>query len=330
MRVVLDVEGGDHAPGPCLEGAELALAQDPGLELVLVGLPEHVQGLGAGLAERYPGRAIGHAATQVIGMDEHPAEAVRNKPDSSLVVSAKLVKEGEAEGFFSAGSSGACMAAATLYTGRIKGVSRPAIAAILPGRKGPVVLADVGANADVNPEYLLQFAYMTKAYAEAVLGITEPRVGLVNIGAEDTKGSQLAKEAYACLKQGFAGFAGNAEGHDILSGAFDCVVTDGFTGNVILKTIEGVSTLFFSELKEMLGANLRSKLAAALAMPGLRGIKERFSAEAVGGAPLLGVQGSCLVGHGSSSAQAIANGIAATAKAARAGLPALIAQAIEP
>jgi len=324
MRVALDVEGGDYAPDVTLAGAKLALAADSNLQLILTGFAEHVEPLAA----QHPERVQARATTEVIAMGEHPAEAARSKKDSSIVVGCKLVGDGSAAGFFSAGSTGACMAAALLYIGRIKGISRPIIASVLPSAKGSIVLADVGANADVKPKYLPQFAQMTAAYARAVLGIANPRVGLLNIGEEATKGSQLAQEAYALLKQGCPEFVGNVEGSEIFSGDFDCIITDGFTGNVVLKTIEGASGMLFGELKTVLSANLLRKLAAALVMPGLRNLKKKLSADEVGGAPLLGVQGSCLIGHGSSNAQAIANGILATSRTAQADLPGLIARAI--
>jgi glycerol-3-phosphate acyltransferase PlsX len=253
---------------------------------------------------------------------------VRKKKDSSIVVGCKLVMEGQAQGFFSAGSTGACMAAATLYIGRIKGISRPTIVSVLPAPTRPVVLTDVGANADVKPDYLLQFAQMATIYAERIVGVQDPRVGLLNIGSESTKGNQLAQEAHTLLAQKLTNFAGNAEGNDILSGSFDIIVTDGFTGNVVLKTIEGTVTTLFGALKQAFTSSLTRKLGASLVMGGLKDLKKNFSADEVGGAPLLGVAGSCIIGHGSSSPKAIANGIAATANCIRAEVPRLIAEAI--
>jgi glycerol-3-phosphate acyltransferase PlsX len=261
-------------------------------------------------------------------MDEHPAQAVRDKKDSSIVVGCRLVKEGQARGFFSAGSTGACMAAATLYIGRVKGVSRPAIASVLPAPASPVVLLDVGANADVKPDYLVQFAQMAVIYTQRIMGIPSPRVGLLNIGEEASKGSMLAQEVFGLMRGKVEGFAGNAEGTDLLTGRFDVIVTDGFTGNVTLKAIEGTAAVLFDQLKAVLTATTMRKLAASVIKPGLRQLKRSLSADEVGGAPLLGLRASCVIGHGSSNAKAIANGIAATARCVRAKVPETVAAAV--
>jgi glycerol-3-phosphate acyltransferase PlsX len=328
VTIAVDVLGGDKAPDVVLDGAAQALAKDADLTLILTGPAEVVIPFAQAQAESYPGRAIAQPTTESIAMDEHPAEAVRTKKDSSIVVGCRLVKEGRAQGFFSAGSTGACMAAATLLIGRAKGVSRPAIATVLPAPGHPVILTDVGANADVKPEYLLQFAQMAAIYAERIVGIRRPRVGLLNIGEEDTKGSQLAQDAYKLLKKHLTGFTGNVEGNEILSGPFDVVVTDGFTGNVTLKTIEGVAEMLFSQLKEVLTASTTRKLAAAVIKPGLKQLKATLSADEIGGAPLLGLKGSCIIGHGSSNATAIANGIAVTARCVREDVPRIVEEAI--
>jgi glycerol-3-phosphate acyltransferase PlsX len=307
-----------------LEGIRQALLADPQIKIIVTG-PE---GVVKEFAEQDPNNIEAVITTEVIGMNEHPANAVRQKKDSSIVVGCNLVKEGRAQGFFSAGSTGACMAAATLYIGRIKGVSRPAIASVLPSPVAPVVLTDIGANADVKPEYLVQFAQMASIYAQKILGIESPRVGLLNIGEEETKGSALAQEAYNLLNKKVFGFEGNAEGNDILSGKFDVIVTDGFTGNVVLKTIEGAAEMLFGELRNILTASLSRKIGASLIMPGLRELKTNLSADEVGGAPLLGLKGSCIIGHGSSNAKAIANGIAATARYVREDVTKTIAEAV--
>ena len=324
MRIVVDALGGDNAPAAVLEGVSLALAADPGLQVILTGPAEIVEPFSGDK----PDRLEAVATTEAIGMDEHPAEAVRQKKDSSIVVGCRLVAEGRAAGFFSAGSTGAVMAAATLYMGRIKGVSRPMIATLFPVPQGYMVFGDIGANADVKAEYLLQFAQMGASYAQVMLGIENPRVGLLNIGEEPTKGNELAQQAYQLLSLGLDGFAGNAEGTDILSGRFDVIITDGFTGNVVLKTIEGTAGMLFSELSGILNAGVLSKLAAAVVRPGLRELKKKLSADEIGGAPLLGVRGSCVIGHGSSSPKAILNGIMATAQAVRSELPQIIAKAV--
>jgi glycerol-3-phosphate acyltransferase PlsX len=316
-----------------LEGVKTALTAEPELQVVLVGPAEIVDPV----EKAYPARVKAVPATEFIAMDEHPAEAVRSKKDSTIVVGCKLVADGQADGFFSAGSTGAVMAAATLIMGRIRGISRPMIATLFPAvsdaadsdtEAAPryVVFGDVGANADVKPEYLLQFAHMGEAYARAVLGINDPRVGLLNIGEEDTKGNELAQQTHQLLRAELDSFAGNAEGTDILAGSFDVIVTDGFTGNVVLKTIEGAAGLLFTELRATLALVDRS--VAAAMTPRLNALKMKLSADDAGGAPLLGVRGSCFIGHGSSSPIAIANGILATAKAAQLDLPTVIAEAV--
>ncbi|MDR0347021.1 MAG: phosphate acyltransferase PlsX [Coriobacteriales bacterium] len=324
VTIAVDAMGGDDAPTVVLEGVEQALEADPLLAVVLTGTPEVVEPF----ALRHLDRLEVVAAQEVIGMDEHPANAVRRKKDSSIVIGCQLVREGRADGFFSAGSTGACMAAATLYIGRLKGVSRPAIASVLPSPVAPVILTDIGANADVKPEYLVQFAQMARVYAKHIMGVEQPRVGLLNIGEEETKGSTLAQDVYKLMAKKVEGFCGNVEGTDILTGRFDVVVTDGFTGNVTLKTIEGTASVLFAQLKQVLMATTARKLAASVIMPGLKELKKSLSAEEVGGAPLLGLKGSCVIGHGSSNARAIANGIAQTARCVRAKVPEVIVEAV--
>lgn len=315
--------GGDRAPDVVLEGVVAALALDPQLEVALVGLEQVVVPFASANE-----RASAHIATETIAMGEHPANAVRAKKDSSIVVGCRLVKDGESAGFFTAGSTGAGMAAATLIMGRIPGVSRPAIAAVIPAAARPIVLLDIGANADVKPENLLHFALMGRAYSTISLGVAEPTVGLLNIGEEPTKGSMLAQEAHALLAERAPGFVGNVEGRDIPGGTTDVVVTDGFTGNVSLKLMEGLAATIFAQLKAVMTATSMRKAAAAVLMPGLRDLKRRLDPDVYGGAPLLGVRGVCLIGHGSAGPAAITSGILATARAARGGLTEAIADAI--
>ena len=322
VTVAVDAMGGDHAPEVVLEGVRAALASDPALRIALVGPPAVVDGAASD-------RCTPVHAGEVIGMDEHPASAVRSKKDSSIVVGCRLVRDDQAGGFFSAGSTGACMAAATLIMGRARGVTRPAIAAIIPTPDRPTVLLDVGANADAKPEMLLQFGIMGAAYARAVLGVAEPSVGLLNIGEEAAKGSQLAQEAHALMAASLPGFIGNVEGRDVPAGAADVVVTDGFTGNVVLKTMEGLARVLFSQVRDALSSGTVTRLAAAVVAPSIRSLRSRLDPESYGGAPLLGVDGACIIGHGSSSARAVANGIAVTARAVRADLPSVIARRIE-
>jgi glycerol-3-phosphate acyltransferase PlsX len=313
-----------------LAGAAQALRDDPQLKLILTGFADVVEPFAAAaeMDAVQSGRVEAVATTEAIGMDEHPANAVKAKRDSSIVVGCKLVKEGRAQGFFSAGSTGACMAAATLFIGRARGVARPAIATVLPAPAHPVVLLDVGANADVKADYLLQFGQMGRIYAQRLLGVKAPRVGLLNIGAEDTKGSQLAQEAFALMQERLTGFVGNAEGGDLLGGDFDVVVTDGFTGNVALKAIEGTAGMLFDQLREVLSASVTRKLGSVLIMPGLRQLKKMLSADEVGGAPLLGLKSAVIIGHGSSGPVAIANGIAATVQSVRANMAQVVEEAL--
>ena len=323
VTISVDALGGDNAPGVVLEGVEAALAQDEDLSVILCGPADVVEPF----AEAHD-RCEARVTTEVISMSEHPANAVRKKKDSSIVVGCRLVKEGQAQGFFSAGSTGACLAAGTLVIGRIKGVSRPALATVVPSPVQSVVLCDVGANADCKPEYLVQFATMAGAYATKILGIQNPRIGLLNIGEEEEKGSAFAQEAHALMKEQVPNFVGNAEGRDVLDGPFDVIVCDGFTGNVCLKTIEGTAKVLFGELKTLLKSSLKTKLAALAIKGGLKEMLGSIDPDAMGGAPLLGVKGACIVGHGSSNARAIKNGVLASATYVRSGVSEIIAQMV--
>ena len=322
VKVVVDAMGGDDAPGVVLEGVGQAVAQDPSLTVILTG-PEDVI---VPFAAQH-GNVIAHPTTEAIGMGEHP-EAVRRKKDSSIVVGCRLVKDGEAGGFFSAGSTGACMSAATLVIGRIKGVKRPAIATVLPSPVAKVVFADMGANADCKPEYLVQFARMARVYAQVTLGIDNPSVGLLNIGEEETKGSEFAQECHRLMKEHVPNFRGNAEGRALALGGFDVIVTDGFTGNVALKVYEGVGMALLAGLKETIYSTTKSKIGGLLIKDALSKFKDELSADKYGGAQLLGCKGVCLIGHGSSNAQAICSGVLATADAIRQDMPGRLAFAL--
>jgi glycerol-3-phosphate acyltransferase PlsX len=323
ITIAVDAMGGDLAPDAVLAGVTIAVAADPALRVLLVGPDEVVRPFADG-----QDHVEAVVATQVIGMDEHPAAAVRAKRDSSIVVGCRLVKEGRADGFFSAGSTGAAMAAATLVIGRIRGVQRPAIATVIPTSSAPCVLLDVGANADCKPEHLVQFAAMGSAYARATLGVASPRVGLLNIGEEPTKGSQLAQDAYILMEASTPGFIGNVEGRDIPAGAADVVVTDGFTGNVALKLMEGMSRQLLGEFKRALTSSLVNKVAAAVLKPSLDGLRDKLDPDVHGAAPLLGVAGLALIGHGSSSPRAIASALRVGAVAVRGGLVELVADSL--
>ncbi len=323
VKVVVDALGGDDAPGVVLEGVSQAVAQDPSITVILTGPEDVIVPFAAEHAN-----VIAHPTTEVIGMGEHPAEAVRRKKDSSIVVGCRLVKEGEAGGFFSAGSTGACMSAATLVIGRIKGVKRPAIATVLPSPVAKVVFADMGANADCKPDYLVQFARMARVYAQVTLGIENPSVGLLNIGEEETKGSEFAQECHKLMKSRVPNFQGNAEGRNLALGGFDVIVTDGFTGNVALKVYEGVGMALLAGLKETIYSTTKSKIGGLLIKDALSKFKDELSADKYGGAQLLGCKGVCLIGHGSSNAQAICSGVLATADAIRQDMPGKLARAL--
>jgi len=328
VRVVVDVMGGDDAPEVILAGCRQVLqsttTDDQNINLVLVGSADSL----TQIKEEFPERVETVATTEVIEMNEHPALAVKQKKDSSIVVGCHLVKEGRGDAFFSAGSTGAAMTAATLIISRIRGIKRPAIATVIPAPKGPVVLLDAGANTDVEAEYLQQFAAMGEIFARGVMGVENPRVGLLNVGEESTKGSQLAQDGHALMKEKVKGFVGNAEGSDIFTGNFDVIATDGFTGNIVLKAMEGLVSGLFSELKNIFYSSTKNKLAAAVIKKDLTALKDQLDIELIGGAPLLGLQAPVVIAHGSSSAFAIANGIRATALATRQRIPQLIADAL--
>ena len=323
VTIAVDAMGGDHAPDVVLEGVAAALAADADISVVLCGPKAVVEPFAASHE-----RCRAQVTTEVIDMAEHPARAVRKKKDSSLVVGCRLVKEGEAQGFFSAGSTGACLAAGTLVMGRIKGVSRPCLATVVPSPVRPIIMCDVGANADCKPDYLVQFAQMGSVYAQKILGYDNPRVALLNIGEEDTKGSQFAQDAHQLLKKRLPNFAGNCEGRDVLAAPYEVVVTDGFTGNVCLKTIEGASKVLFGAVKDAMMSSTKAKIGALCVKDSLRGLKDTVSPDTYGGAPLLGVKGACIVGHGSSNATAIKNGVLTTARVVRQGVSEIIEQMV--
>ncbi len=323
VRIAVDAIGGDFGAAVVGPGCLAALEESSDLRIVLCGPQEVVEEWAAKSDRIEP-----VVCTEEITMDEHPANAVRRKKDSSIVVGCRLVKEGRADGFFSAGSTGACLAAATLITGRIKGIARPALATIVPAPARPVIMCDVGANADCKPEYLVQFAQMASIYAEKLLGRESPTVALLNIGSEDTKGSSFALEAHALLKEQVPNFVGNGEGADLLGGHYDVFVTDGFTGNVAIKVIESTSKELFKAMKGVFKKNIVTTLAAGVLKGGLYDLKESISPDSYGGAPLLGVAGACLVGHGSSNETAVKNGILTAARTVSLGVSELIAQTV--
>ncbi len=323
-RICVDADGGDYAPGVVAEGVRLALQENPELHVVMVGRETSV----AQIAAEFPDRITPVVTTEVIEMGDHPAVAVRKKKDSSIVVGCRLVHDGQAEGFFSAGSSGAVLTAATVVIGRVKGVQRPALATIVPVPGHPTVLLDCGANVDCKPEYLVQFAHMGRAYAQSVLGMGNPTVGLLNNGEEKSKGCELAVTANGLMSEQVPGFVGNVEGGGLMSGVCDIVVSDGFTGNVALKIIEGTAKMLFKSLKGAMTSSLGNKLAAAKLSGSFHQIKDSIDPDTYGGAPLLGTRAACIIGHGSSSATAVKNGVLQCAAAARGDLPGKIAAAL--
>ncbi len=322
VTVCVDALGGDEPPAVVLEGVALALESDPDFSVIVVGTDDVVTPFAASHE-----RCEAVACTQSISMEEHPLQAIRTKRDSSIVVGSKLVKSGRAQGFFSAGSTGACMAAATLLIGRIPGIDRPALTLALPG-KTPTVLLDVGANADCKPLNIVQYGHMGCAYARIVVGVDDPRLGLLNIGSEDTKGSMEAQERFAALRDSVPEFVGNAEGTDILGDSFDVIVTDGFTGNVALKTLEGTARFLMSEVKRAAMASAKGKIGGALLSGQLGDLKQRLSGEMYGGAVLLGVNGVVVIGHGATSPRAVCQGTLVSANAARQDLVGRISAAI--
>jgi glycerol-3-phosphate acyltransferase PlsX len=304
--IALDGMGGDHAPDVVVEGAVLA-ARELGTRVLLVGPQQELERRLGKDAASLPIEVVN--ATQVVEMNEHPANAVRQKPDSSMVIGVKLVREGRAQAFVSAGNTGAVMAAGLFELRRIKGVDRPALSAVFPTRKGGCLVIDVGANADCKPEYLEQFAVMGSVYMERVFGVQRPRVGLLSNGEEDTKGSSLVQAAHARIRALPLNFVGNVEGKEIPTGDVDVVVCDGFVGNVVLKLSEGLAGAITGLIREEINASLLSKLFAVGVLPAFRRVRRRLDYAEYGGAPLLGLNGVCIVAHGRSNALAIKNAI---------------------
>ena len=310
MRIAVDAMGGDFAPQAIVEGALLAVRECAAIDgLYLVGDERAIQAE----IERCggnPGRVEIRHAAEVVGMGESPATAVRRKKDSSINRSMDLVKNGEADAVFAAGSTGAAVAAATLKLRTLEGIRRPGIAVAMPTPADkPVVVIDGGATTDCTPEILMQFAIMGSAYSQRIIGRSEPQVGLMSVGTEEAKGNALSKEAFDLIEQSPVKFIGNVEGHDLFEGVVDVVVCDGFTGNVILKTSESVAHAIGKWLKHELTRNPIRVLGALLLSGGLRALKKKTSQKTYGGAPLLGVNGICIIGHGSSDKIAAKNGI---------------------
>lgn len=321
-RICVDVMGADKEPPVLLEGVEAALAQDPDLEVLVAGAADVVEPFAA-----KHDRARALVTTEVIAMSEHPATAVRQKKDASIVRAASAVRAGDADGLVSAGSTGAVLTAATFGIGRIKGIKRPALTLPFPASNGKkTVFLDMGANADVKPDVMVQFARMGAAYSRAILGVANPRVGLLCNGSEETKGSEMALAFHAALAEGNCGFAGNAEGTDLLAGTFDVIVADGFSGNVALKSMEGTAKFVMGRLKQAMAGSIKAKLGLLLLKGTLKGMPGELSGDEYGGAVLLGLKAPVIKGHGATSARAICRATLACAATVRSGLVEKIAE----
>lgn len=312
-RVAVDAMGGDQAPEPIVRGA-ISAARDFGIEVILVGQPDVVRECLAAHQASLPVVA----ASEVIRMDDQPAQAVKARRDSSIVVGLRLIRTGEADAFISAGNSGAVMAGALLHLGRIRGIDRPAIASPFPTVDNKAaILIDAGANTECEPMNLLEFAYLGAAYVERVFGVKRAKVGLVSNGEEPTKGSELVKQAHKLLAASDLEFVGNIEGKDVPKHYADVIVTDGFTGNVMLKLAEGVAEFIVDQTRTALTSTWYYALAGLVAKPAFRKLARRIDHAEFGGAPLLGVNGAVLIAHGRADERAICNGIRAAAQMAR-------------
>ncbi len=324
MKIIVDAMGGDNAPLCNVQGA-LDAVKAYGVQVILVGNGEAIlrclNSLGVG--DLPQGLEIAHAS-QVVTMEDNPALAFKEKKDSSLTVGLNLLKDGAGEAFVSAGSTGALLSAATLVTKRVRGIRRAALAPVVPTGKGGAVLIDCGANAECTPEYLLQFAYMGSFYAQRVLNRPEPRVGLLNIGVEESKGTDLQRATYALLQeaaaQGRVNFVGNVEAREAVEGAVDVIVADGFSGNIFLKTVEGTGLFLGRQMKGMFKKSFVTKLAALLVKGGLRDFKKLLDSEEVGGTALMGISKPVIKAHGSSGPRAIQNAIRQGMELAQSGL----------
>ena len=309
MRIAVDAMGGDNAPAQVLQGAAQAAAEY-GIEVSVVGSPGIVQPL----LDNHPRLRL-VPSTQIIAMDDHPAHAVRSKPDSSMAVCARLCKEGKADGWISAGNSGAIMATAIFIQGRIRGVERPALGSIVPIKNGFSYFLDVGANVDSKPEYMVQFALMGAVYAREMMGRSKPRVALLSNGEEEGKGDERVKETARRLKGTMQGFIGNVEPKDLYAGKADVVVADGFVGNIAIKMAEATAEFLFRSMREEIPRTLTGKVGGALIRDGIQRLRSAIDWREFGGAPLLGIDGVVVVAHGRSDARAIKNAIRVTKEA---------------
>jgi glycerol-3-phosphate acyltransferase PlsX len=328
MRIALDAMGGDYAPAVNIEGAIEIVSDYDDIDIILVGddsvLSRELD------SRRFPPNRISiKHASQVVMMDESPAVAIRKKKDSSIRKAVELVKNGEADAFVSAGHSGVVMATALLIIGTSEVVDRPAIAAIMPTLKAPFVLIDAGANIHCKPYNLLQFALMGSTYCRFILERSEPKVALISTGEEATKGNELTKETFKLLKEADINFIGNVDGKDIFTGEVDVIVCDGFTGNVILKTSEGLADALIKMLKKEVANLTAGRIGYLLLKPALKNFKKKTDYDEYGGAPLLGINGTCIISHGRSSSKAIKNAIRVAADFARKKVYEIVSSTIE-
>ena len=318
MKIIVDAFGGDNAPLSVLEGSALAV-KEYGVEILLTGDEKKIKDCADANNISLEGIKILHA-DDIMDMHDDPTEIIKSKKGTSMAVGLKALADGEGDAFVSAGSTGALVVGGSLIVKRIKGIKRVALASFIPGKNNNYLMLDIGANADCRPEMLYQFGIMGSVYMEKVDGRKNPTVGLLNIGTEDTKGSELYKESYALLKEAPVNFVGNVESREIPKGDVDVVVADGFTGNIALKLIEGVSLTMFSMIKNVLYRNIKNKIGALLIKKGLYEIKAKSDYTEIGGAPLLGTRKPVFKAHGSSNGKAIKNAIGKAAAFAQNGV----------
>ena len=330
IRIAVDVYGGDNAPGCVIDGALEALRAMDDVSILFCGAQAEVEGLLNG--REYDAQRVSIVdAPDIITNHESPTLAIRRKLNSSMVRAMDLVKKGEADAVVTAGSTGAALAGGIFRMGRIRGIDRPALGPVLPtSGEHPVILIDCGANADCKPDYLVQFALMGQAYMKGVMGIANPKVGLLNVGAEDEKGNELCKAVFPLLKDHpGVNFYGNVEARDVLTGVVQVIVCDGFSGPILLKSTEGAAQLIFGKLKKGLMSSVRSKLGALMVKPALKTVKNELDYEQYGGAALLGVKGALVKAHGSSKGHAYACAIAQAHTMVKGGVVGIIAQSLE-
>lgn len=330
IRIAVDVYGGDNAPGCVIDGALEALRAMDDVSILFCGAQAEVEELLNG--REYDAQRVSIVdAPDIITNHESPTLAIRRKLNSSMVRAMDLVKKGEADAVVTAGSTGAALAGGIFRMGRIRGIDRPALGPVLPtSGEHPVILIDCGANADCKPDYLVQFALMGQAYMKGVMGIANPKVGLLNVGAEDEKGNELCKAVFPLLKDHpGVNFYGNVEARDVLTGVVQVIVCDGFSGNILLKSTEGAAQLIFGKLKKGLMSSVRSKLGALMVKPALKTVKNELDYEQYGGAALLGVKGALVKAHGSSKGHAYACAIAQAHTMVKGGVVGIIAQSLE-